>query len=95
MFTTTTLLCAQLLNYLSSSTAKSRSTENALLNIQLERLRQCVRIISRVGAEPAQDLRWVAQGGCDTWPQVRPGTDTALRREGLWNRLKADHEDIR
>jgi hypothetical protein len=94
LFTTSALSFVQLLNYLSVSITEGRSTEISLLDVKLERLRHCVRIIYRVESALAENLQWVAQGGCSTWPKARPGTNTAARKEALQTRLRTDHEAL-
>jgi Mg2+ and Co2+ transporter CorA len=94
LFTTSALSFVQLLNYLSVSIAECRSTESALLDVKLERLRHCVSIIYRVEFALAENLRWIARGGCSTWPRAQPGTDTAVRKEALQTTLQTDHEAL-
>lgn len=94
LFTTSALSFTQLLNYLSISIAECRNTEIVLLDVKLERLRHCVRIIHRVESALTENLHWIARGGCDTWPRVRPGTDTATRKQVLQARLRADHKAL-
>ncbi|KAI1740717.1 hypothetical protein F4680DRAFT_417589 [Xylaria scruposa] len=94
LFTTSALSFVQLLNYLSVSIAECRSTNIALLNVALERLRHCVRIIHGVESALSENLHWISRGGCGTWPRTRSGTDTASRKEQLQARLRADHEAL-
>ncbi|KAI1391823.1 uncharacterized protein F4822DRAFT_106251 [Hypoxylon trugodes] len=94
LFTTSALSFVQLLNYLSVSVSECRSTEISLLNVKLERLRHCVRIIHRVESALDENMHWIIQGGCASWPRVRPGTDTAARKAALQTRLRTDHEAL-
>ncbi|KAF5629910.1 insecticidal toxin complex [Fusarium tjaetaba] len=95
LFTTSALSFMQLLNYLSLSINEDHSLEVDLLDIKLERLRNHVRIIHRVEAALAENLQWIAQGGCSTWPRARTGMSAAIRKEAVQNKLRTDHEALR
>ncbi|KAF5706317.1 hypothetical protein FMUND_11682 [Fusarium mundagurra] len=94
LFTTSALSFMQLLNYLSVSINEDHSMEVDLLDIKLERLRNCVRIIHRVEAALVENLQWIAQGGCSTWPRARPGMSAATRKQAVQSRLRTDHEAL-
>lgn len=94
LLTTSALSFVQLLNYLSVCIDEDRSTEIALLNVKLERLGRCVKIISRVESALAENMHWIVQGGCHGWPRVSPGSDTSARKEALQTRLRVDHEAL-
>ncbi|KAF5656576.1 hypothetical protein FCIRC_13585 [Fusarium circinatum] len=87
LFTTYALSFMQLLNYLSVSINEDHSMEVDLLDIKLERLRNCVRIKHRVEAALAENLQSTAQGGCSTWPRAGPGMSAAIRKQVVQSQL--------
>ncbi|OQU96853.1 hypothetical protein CLAIMM_02878 [Cladophialophora immunda] len=67
-------------------------TTSALSFVQL--LNYLPRDLPRVEFALAENLRWIAQGGCSTWPRAQPGTDTMVRKEALQTTLRTDHEAL-
>ncbi|KAF9765339.1 hypothetical protein IL306_002427 [Fusarium sp. DS 682] len=92
LFTTSALSFTQLLNYMSKSINKDRSTEVDLIKVKLERFQNRIEIIHRVEAALAENLHWIVQGGCSTWPRVSPETTAAARKLAVQTKLRIDHE---